>query len=76
MSRLALLMFIALGGTADWRGEIPFAANVVRDAEGGVIRGDVKAKRLALMFTGDQFGEVQRRFWRRSRSGRFAGRSF
>ena len=57
MSRIALLMFIAFCGTATARGEVPFAANVVRDAEGGVIRGDVEAKRLALMFTGDQFGE-------------------
>ena len=39
------------------RGEVLFAASVVRDAEGGVIRGDVQAKRLALIFTGDQFGE-------------------
>lgn len=57
MSRIALLMFIAFCGTANARGEVPLAANVVRDAEGGVVRGDVEAKRLALMFTGDQFGE-------------------
>ena len=57
MSRIVLLMLIAFCGTATARGEVSFAANVVRDAEGGVIRGDVEAKRLALMFTGDQFGE-------------------
>ncbi len=57
MSRIALLMLIAFCGTANARGEVPFAANVVRDAEGGVIRGDVETKRLALIFTGDQFGE-------------------
>lgn len=34
-----------------------FAKGVVRDSEGGVIRGDVKAKRLSLIFTGDEFGE-------------------
>jgi len=57
MSRIALLMLIGFCVTATARGEVPFAANVVRDAEGGVIRGDVEAKRLALMFTGDQFGK-------------------
>jgi endoglucanase len=56
MSRIALLTFIALCGAAISRGEVPFAANVVRDAEGGVIRGDLETKRLALIFTGDQFG--------------------
>ncbi|WP_428306274.1 polysaccharide deacetylase family protein [Lacipirellula sp.] len=34
-----------------------FAKDTVRDSEGGVIRGDVKAKRLSLIFTGDEFGE-------------------
>ncbi len=57
MSRIALLTFIALCGAAISRGEVPFAATVVRDSEGGVIRGDVEAKRLALIFTGDQYGE-------------------
>lgn len=57
MSRIALLMLIAFCGTAIAWAEIPFAATVVREAEGGVIRGDVQAKRLALIFTGDKFGE-------------------
>lgn len=57
MSRIALLMLITFCGTAIAQAEIPFAAKVVRDAEGSVIRGDVEAKRLALMFTGDQVGE-------------------
>ena len=57
MSRIAWLTLIAFCGTATARGEIPFAATVVRDAEGGVIRGDVETKRLALIFTGDKFGE-------------------
>ena len=57
MTRIALSMLLAFCGTAIAQAEIPFAASVVRDAEGGVIRGDVEAKRLALIFTGDQFGE-------------------
>ena len=57
MSRIAWLMLIACCGTSAARAEIPFAATVVRDAEGGVIRGDVETKRLALIFTGDKFGE-------------------
>lgn len=57
MNRIALLMLIACCGTSVARAEIPFAATVVRDAEGGVIRGDVETKRLALIFTGDKFGE-------------------
>jgi peptidoglycan/xylan/chitin deacetylase (PgdA/CDA1 family) len=57
MRRIALLTLIALWSTAVARGEVPFAASVVRDAEGGVIRGDVSSKRLALIFTGDKFGE-------------------
>jgi peptidoglycan/xylan/chitin deacetylase (PgdA/CDA1 family) len=57
MNRIALLMLIACCGTSAARAEIPFAATVVRDAEGGVIRGDVETKRLALIFTGDKFGE-------------------
>jgi peptidoglycan/xylan/chitin deacetylase (PgdA/CDA1 family) len=32
-------------------------ANFVRDDFGAIIRGDVTQKRLALLFTGDQFGE-------------------
>ena len=56
MSRIGLLLLIALCGTAA-RAEIPFASTVVRDAEGGVIRGDDDTKRLALIFTGDKFGE-------------------
>lgn len=57
MNRIALLMLLACCGTATAWGEVPFAATVMRDAEGGVIRGAVEAKRLALVFTGDQFGE-------------------
>ena len=56
MIRIVYLLLVAIG-TVPARGEVPFAASVVRDAEGGVIRGDLKSKRLALMFTGDQFGE-------------------
>lgn len=57
MIRIVCLLMVMLWGAVPVRGETPFAASVVRDAEGGIIRGDVKAKRLALMFTGDQFGE-------------------
>jgi endoglucanase len=31
--------------------------NVQRESQGAIIRGDVNAKRLALIFTGDEFGE-------------------
>jgi endoglucanase len=57
MRRIALLILIAFCGTAIAQAEIPFATSVVRDAEGAVIRGNVEAKRLALIFTGDKFGE-------------------
>ncbi|MFO0788979.1 MAG: polysaccharide deacetylase family protein [Pirellulales bacterium] len=33
------------------------AADVTRDSYGGIVRGDVNAKRLALVFTGDEKGE-------------------
>lgn len=33
------------------------AADVARDAYGGIVRGDQHAKRLALVFTGDEKGE-------------------
>jgi peptidoglycan/xylan/chitin deacetylase (PgdA/CDA1 family) len=33
------------------------ADNLVRDKYGAIIRGDVNAKKLALIFTGDEFGE-------------------
>ncbi len=33
------------------------AEEVVRDSYGGIIRGDVSAKKLSLVFTGDEFGE-------------------
>src|SRR5690242_16718012 len=33
------------------------AGELVRDNYGGIIRGDVRAKKLALVFTGDQKGE-------------------
>jgi peptidoglycan/xylan/chitin deacetylase (PgdA/CDA1 family) len=32
-------------------------ARLVRDSYGGIIRGDVNTKKLALVFTGDEFGE-------------------
>ena len=31
--------------------------NLVRDAYGGIIRGDVSQKKLALIFTGDEYGD-------------------
>ncbi|BBO35276.1 polysaccharide deacetylase family protein [Lacipirellula parvula] len=56
MIRIVCLLLVAVWA-AHARAEVPFAAYVVRDSEGGVIRGDVKAKRLSLIFTGDEFGE-------------------
>jgi peptidoglycan/xylan/chitin deacetylase (PgdA/CDA1 family) len=32
-------------------------AELVRDAYGGIVRGDLSAKKLSLVFTGDEFGE-------------------
>jgi peptidoglycan/xylan/chitin deacetylase (PgdA/CDA1 family) len=34
-----------------------FGEGLVRDSYGGIIRGDVSAKKLSLVFTGDEFGE-------------------
>jgi peptidoglycan/xylan/chitin deacetylase (PgdA/CDA1 family) len=38
----------------------PPADRLVRDKYGAIIRGDVTAKRLALVFTGDEHGESMR----------------
>jgi peptidoglycan/xylan/chitin deacetylase (PgdA/CDA1 family) len=35
----------------------PAAEPLVRDSRGGIVRGDVSQKKLALVFTGDEFGE-------------------
>src|SRR5688500_17039955 len=48
LSRLLLALASATGSQA---------APVVRDAYGAIVRGDVGSKRLALIFTGDEFGE-------------------
>jgi peptidoglycan/xylan/chitin deacetylase (PgdA/CDA1 family) len=57
MIRLVIAMFLAFFGAVSVRAETPFANNVVRDAEGAVIRGDLSKPRLSLIFTGDKFGE-------------------
>lgn len=57
MNRIVCWLFIVISGAVAARGEVPFAAGVMRDSEGGVIRGDVEAKRLSLIFTGDELGE-------------------
>ena len=58
MRQTVCLLFVVLwGAPAAARGDSPFAANVVRDREGGVVRGDVQTKRLALIFTGGDCGE-------------------
>src|SRR3954468_4009121 len=36
------------------------ADHLVRDKYGAIVRGDVHAKKLALVFTGDEFGESTR----------------
>jgi peptidoglycan/xylan/chitin deacetylase (PgdA/CDA1 family) len=46
------LCFVALAGAV-----APAADDLQRDEFGAIIRGDVAAKRLALVFTGDAFGE-------------------
>jgi len=39
------------------RAESPPAGRLLRDQHGGIVRGDVSQRKLALVFTGDEFGE-------------------
>ena len=52
---LLLALASATGSLA--RGDEPRANIVVRDGYGAIVRGDVDSKRMALIFTGDEFGE-------------------
>jgi peptidoglycan/xylan/chitin deacetylase (PgdA/CDA1 family)/predicted NAD-dependent protein-ADP-ribosyltransferase YbiA (DUF1768 family) len=42
---------------ASWAGVAAAADDLQRDEFGAIIRGDVHSKRMALVFTGDEFGE-------------------
>lgn len=50
---ILLSLYVA---TPVWADDTPLG-EVVRDKYGGIIRGDVKQKKLALVFTGDERGE-------------------
>lgn len=56
-SRLAFvavaMVFFSLTASA----QTPPNDRLVRDEYGGIVRGDVAAKKLALVFTGDEYGE-------------------
>jgi endoglucanase len=54
LARPIILAFLLAG---DLNAQSPSVDRLVRDAYGGFIRGDVNAKKLALVFTGDEFGE-------------------
>ncbi|HEX4413269.1 MAG TPA: polysaccharide deacetylase family protein [Lacipirellulaceae bacterium] len=56
MQKTAVLVFAAVIAAS---GLLPGARGeeLVRDSFGGIIRGDVSAKKLSLVFTGDEFGE-------------------
>ena len=57
VKRLARPIILALLLAGDLNAQPPSVDRLVRDAYGGIIRGDVNAKKLALVFTGDEFGE-------------------
>lgn len=48
-------LLIFLGGTTIAKD--PPGDHLVREKQGAIIRGDVNAKKLALIFTGDEYGE-------------------
>jgi peptidoglycan/xylan/chitin deacetylase (PgdA/CDA1 family) len=52
---VATAILVILGVTA--LAESPPSDRLVRDRHGGIIRGDVFQRKLALVFTGDEFGE-------------------
>lgn len=55
---LPRLFFFALASASGSMAMIPLqSAAVERDPYGAIVRGDVNSKKLALIFTGDEFGE-------------------
>jgi peptidoglycan/xylan/chitin deacetylase (PgdA/CDA1 family) len=57
IATIILQWFQACTGAARAQAEAPSPAHLVRDRYGAIIRGDVNRKKLALVFTGDEFGE-------------------
>jgi peptidoglycan/xylan/chitin deacetylase (PgdA/CDA1 family) len=49
---LLAVLFSLMGGASAARGQ-----HLLRDEHGGLIRGDVRAKKLSVVFTGDMYGE-------------------
>ncbi len=54
MLRLAYLFVLCASLVFDARGQV---AQNVTDTHGAIIRGDISQKRIALVFTGDEFGD-------------------
>jgi endoglucanase len=54
---VAQLLFVAAPSGPITRAESPQADHLVRDGFGAVIRADPSIKKLALVFTGDEYGE-------------------
>lgn len=54
MLRLAYLFVLCAGLVFEARGQ---AAQYIIDTQGAIIRGDISEERIALVFTGDEFGD-------------------
>lgn len=52
-----LFLVVSFAGLRDAVAQTPLADRLVRDKYGAIIRGDIRAKVLSLVFTGDEFGE-------------------
>jgi len=57
VKRLVWTISIAIFYAVSADAQTPAKDRVVRDDYGAIVRGDVNSKRLALVFTGDEFGE-------------------
>jgi peptidoglycan/xylan/chitin deacetylase (PgdA/CDA1 family) len=51
------VVLLAVAVSTPARGEETSPPAIERDSYGAIVRGDVKAKKLAFIFTGDEFGE-------------------
>lgn len=54
---VCVAVLAAAAAASERAAEHVFRDAVIREEQGGVIRGDVNAKRLALIFTGDEFAD-------------------
>jgi endoglucanase len=58
LATILVVLSVSFAGSASRGKELSAnETNVIRDRYGGIIRGDVSQKQLALVFTGDEFGE-------------------